>query len=121
MHLKLILTAALVLSIGGVATAHPKLLSANPAANATVAAPPRIALHFSEKLVPAFSTAGLTMAARPGMPAMKMAAATAVAADGKMLVVTPRSRLARGRYTIDWRVVSSDTHKVAGRYAFAVK
>ena len=120
-HLKLLLTAALLLSTGGAATAHPKLLSANPAANATVPAPPRIALRFSEKLVPAFSKAELTMAAMPGMRAMKMAAATAVAADGKTLVVTPKSRLARGRYTIDWRVVSSDTHKVAGRYAFAVR
>ena len=121
MHLKLILPAAILLSISGAATAHPKLLSADPAANATVAAPPRIALRFSEKLVPAFSKVDLTMAAMPGMRAMKVVAATAVAADGKTLVVTPRSRLARGRYTVDWRVVSSDTHNVAGRYAFAVK
>ena len=121
MNLKHLLTAVALLSIAGAATAHPKLLSATPAANAAVVAPANINLHFSEKLMPAFSKAELTMAAMPGMGAMKMASATAVAADGKTLVVTPKTRLPRGRYIIDWHVVSTDTHKVAGRYAFAVK
>lgn len=121
MHYKPMLTAVALLSIAGTGYAHPKLLSVTPAANATVAAPAHINLRFSEKLMPAFSKAELTMAAMPGMGAMKMASATAVAGDGKMLVVTPKARLARGRYIVGWRVVSSDTHKVAGRYAFAVK
>ena len=121
MHYKSILTAVASLSIAGTANAHPKLLSVTPASNAMVAAPARIDLRFSEKLMPAFSKAELTMAAMPGMGAMKMASATAVAADGKTLVVTPKARLARGRYIVDGRVVSSDTHKVAGRTAFAVK
>ena len=121
MHFKSMLTAAALFSIAGTANAHPKLLSVTPAANAAVAAPAHIDLHFSEKLMPAFSKAELTMAAMPGMGAMKMASATAVAADGKTLVVTPKARLVRGRYIIDWRVVSTDTHKVAGRTAFAVK
>ena len=121
MHLKPILTAVALLSIGGTATAHPKLLSVTPPANAAVAAPANINLHFSEKLMPAFSKAELTMAAMPGMAAMKMASVTAVATDGKTLVVTPKTRLVRGRYIVDWHVVSTDTHKVAGRTAFAVK
>lgn len=121
MQHKPLLTAVALLSIAGIANAHPKLLSVTPAANATVAAPAHIDLRFSEKLMPAFAKADLTMAAMPGMSAKKMASATAVAADGKMLVVTPKARLARGRYIVGWRVVSSDTHKVTGRYAFAVK
>ena len=121
MHYKPMLTALALLSIAGAANAHPKLLSVTPAANATVTAPAHIDLRFSEKLMPAFSKAELTMAAMPGMGAMKMASATAVAADGKTLVVTPKARLARGRYIVDWHVVSTDTHKVAGRTAFAVK
>jgi methionine-rich copper-binding protein CopC len=96
MNYKPMLTAVALLSIAGTAHAHPKLLSVNPAANATITAPAHIVLRFSEKLM-------------------------AVADDGKMLVVTPKARLARGRYIVEWRVVSSDTHKVAGRYAFAVK
>jgi methionine-rich copper-binding protein CopC len=121
MNYKPMLTAVALLSIAGTAHAHPKLLSVNPAANATITAPAHIVLRFSEKLMAAFSKADLTMAAMPGMGAKKMASATAVADDGKMLVVTPKARLARGRYIVEWRVVSSDTHKVAGRYAFAVK
>ena len=121
MHLNPMLTAVALLSIAGTAHAHPKLLSVSPAANAAVAPPAHIDLQFSEKLMPAFSKADLTMAAMPGMGAMKIASATAVAADGKTLVVTPKARLARGRYIIDWHVVSTDTHKVAGRTGFAVK
>ena len=121
MDYKPMLTAFALLSIAGTANAHPKLLSVTPAANAAVAAPAHIDLRFSEKLMPAFSKADLAMAAMPGMGAMKMASATAVAADGKTLVVTPKARLGRGRYIIDWHVVSTDTHKVAGRTAFAVK
>lgn len=67
--------AAALFFAGGVANAHPKLVSSSPAANAAVATPEKISLQFSEKLVPAFSKADLTMAAMPGMAAMKMPAA----------------------------------------------
>jgi len=117
-----VLTAATALvASAGAANAHPKLLSANPAANATVAKPARVELQFSEKLMPAFSKADLIMAAMPGMAAMKMPSTATLAADGRTLVITPKGRLSAGRYTVDWHVVSTDTHKVAGSYAFAVK
>ncbi|RZL17649.1 MAG: copper resistance protein CopC, partial [Sphingomonas sp.] len=77
----LIATAA-SLALGGTAYAHPKLLSASPSANATVAKPTHIELHFSEKLMPAFSKAELTMAAMPGMAAMKMASVAKLGPDG---------------------------------------
>lgn len=113
--------AAAALAFAGTAYAHPKLVSASPAANATVAKPARVELHFSEKLMPAFSKADLTMAAMPGMAAMKMPSTAALASDGRTLVITPKGPLAPGRYTVAWHVVSMDTHKVAGSYAFAVK
>jgi methionine-rich copper-binding protein CopC len=113
--------AAATFAVGGVAQAHPKLTSATPAANATVAKPAHIDLHFSEKLIPAFSKADLTMAAMPGMAAMKMASTAVLAADGLSLVVTPKAPLPAGRYNVAWQVVSTDTHKSAGSYAFAVK
>lgn len=112
--------AALVMSAGA-ANAHPKLVSASPAANATVGKPARLQLRFSEKLVPAFSKADLIMAAMPGMPEMKIASTSAVGADGRTLIVTPKAPLHAGRYSVAWQVVSTDTHKVAGNYAFAVK
>jgi len=117
-----VLTAAVVaLAVAGSAAAHPKLISASPTANATVAIPAHVELHFSETLMPAFSKADLTMAAMPGMTAMKMASVATVGADGRTLVVTPQASLAPRRYSVDWHVVSTDTHKVAGSYAFTVK
>ena len=113
--------AAALFFAGGVANAHPKLVSASPAANAAVATPEKISLQFSEKLVQAFSKADLTMAAMPGMAAMKMASSAAVGADGRTLTITPKQRLPRGRYSVDWQVVSSDTHKITGSYNFTVK
>lgn len=117
-----VLTAAAALVMfAGPASAHPKLVSASPAANATVAKPARIELRFSEKLMPAFSKAELTMAAMPGMAAMTMASAATLSSDGQTLVITPKTSLPSGRYSVAWQVVSTDTHKVAGTYAFAVK
>lgn len=121
MSIKSILTTAALLAVSGTAVAHPKLVAASPAANSMVATPTHVDLRFSEKLVPAFSKGDVTMAAMPGMAAMKMLSTAAVAKDGKTLVIKPQGKLASGRYFVDWRVVSADTHKVAGRYAFTVK
>lgn len=110
--------AAAALMLAGAAQAHPKLVAASPAPNATIVRPSHVQLRFSEKLIPAFSKANLTM---PGMPGMKVASAAAVAPDGRTLVVTPKRPLRAGRYAVTWRVVSTDTHKVGGTYTFAVK
>jgi copper resistance protein C len=112
-----LIAAALGLTLASTAYAHPKLLSASPAQGATVSKPARLQLNFSEKLVPAFST----MDPMPGMAAMKMASTAKVSPDGRTLVITPKSALPRGRYTVSWRVVSSDTHRVNGTYSFSVK
>ena len=121
---RIFLPAALaLLSSAGVAQAHPKLLSASPAPNATVAKPARVELRFSEKLMPKFSGADLMMTGHGGgaHEPMKVAAAVGVAGDGRTLVVTPKSPLGAGRYSVAWHVVSTDTHRVAGNFAFAVK
>ena len=112
-----------LLGIAGAAQAHPKLLSASLAANATVAKPARITLRFSEKLMPKFSGADLVMTGHGGTEhaPMKVTAAAAVGGDGRTLVVTPKAPLAAGRYSVAWHVVSADTHRVTGNIAFAVK
>jgi len=115
------LAAAALVTVAGTANAHPKLVSASPAANAAVAAPTKIELRFSEKLMPAFSKADLTMAAMAGMAAMKMASTAGLSSDGRTLVITPKAPLPSGRYSIAWHIVSVDTHKVTGTYAFTVK
>lgn len=107
------------------ALAHPKLVAATPAANATVARTKTVKLSFSERLMPKMSSATLTMTGMPGMkdhPPMKMTGVTsAVGADGKSIVLTSRTPLAAGSYRADWVVVSADTHRVTGAHAFAVR
>jgi len=106
------------------AIAHPKLISATPAPNAVVASPAKLQLTFSEGLVAKFSGVDLVMTDMPGMKMsspMKMTVATALAPDGKTLVVTLAKPLPRGAYKLDWHVVSTDTHRVQGSYAFKVK
>ena len=70
----LALPAALtLLSLASAAQAHPKLVVASPAPNATVAKPARVALQFSERLMPKFSGADLMMTGHGGTthPPMK--------------------------------------------------
>ena len=122
MHIIHMLAAtAAITGLAGTAGAHPKLVSSSPAANATVASPAHIDLRFSEQLMPNFAKGDLIMSAMPGMGAMKMTSKASVGADGKTLVIIPKARLPKGKYVINWRVVSKDTHKLAGRYAFAVR
>ena len=64
---RIALPAALVLlGFASTAYAHPKLVSASPGPNATVAKPARVELRFSEKLMPKFSGADLMMTGHGG-------------------------------------------------------
>lgn len=114
---------AILLAAASATNAHPKLVSATPAPNATVAKPARVTLQFSEKLMPQFSGADLMMTGMNGMKhaPVKVASAATVAADGRTLVIAPRSPLGAGTYSVAWHVVSADTHRITGNYAFAVK
>ena len=108
--------ALTLLGFASGAYAHPKLVSATPAPNATVTKPGRVELHFSEKLMPKFTGADLMTGG-----AVKVASVATVGADGCTLVITPKSPLGAGRYSVAWHAVSVDTHRVTGNYAFAVK
>ena len=116
-------TVAVALAAAGAASAHPKLLSATPAANATVAAPARIELHFSEKLLAPMTGAALAMPMGTGAAThvMEMASTTSVGADGKTIVVQPKTPLTPGSYQLDWHAVSVDTHRVSGTHKFTVR
>ena len=104
--------------------AHPKLVSATPAADATVAAPTRVELKFSERLIPKLSGATVLMTGMGGTTHAPMAVpgtASSVGADGNSLVVTSKKPLPAGTYRVDWHVVSGDTHRITGTYAFTVR
>lgn len=118
------IVAAALLVVPVAAYAHPKLVSATPAANSVAAPTSQIKLVFSESLVAQFSGADLVMNEMPGMKMnapMKMPAKATLGADGKTLVVTLPKALPRGSYKLSYHVVSTDTHRVEGNYSFKIK
>ncbi len=121
---KIILSFIIVFTTTAPALAHPKLVSATPAANASAKAVSRIVLKFSERLTPRVSGATLTMTGMPGMkdhPDMKMSGVNAVVgSDGTSIVITSAKPLAAGTYRVDWHVVGGDTHRITGTHAFTV-
>jgi methionine-rich copper-binding protein CopC len=100
----------------GPAAAHARLIGATPTPNATVAATRSVSLTFSERTVPAFSGFDVVNAAGE-----KVAIRTSVAEDGKTLTGTLARPLAAGDYRIDWRIASSDGHRMTGSYTFSVR
>lgn len=123
-------TAAIIATLAALLTpaagfAHPKLVSATPAANATVASTKTIKLVFSERLMAKLSSATLTMTGMPGMashPDMKMTGVTSgLSADGKSIVLTSAKPLPAGSYRADWVIVGADTHRITGKHSFSVR
>lgn len=105
------------------AAAHPKLVSATPAANASVAKPTRIVLTFSETLVAPLSGIELTMTAMPGMadhPRMPIRGFT-TKIEGKTLTATLPRPLPAGTYELKWHVVAADQHRIENTYSFTVR
>lgn len=120
--------AAGVIAIATPAYAHPRLVSATPAQSASVSHVDRIVLTFSEPLTAAFSGFDVVMTAMPGMaqghqhqPTKVSGITVRVGADGKSLVGTMTRRLAPGSYDVNWRAVSTDTHRITGKISFTVQ
>ena len=113
--------AMLALFAAGVVTtsleAHPTLKSASPAVDGTVAAPTEIKLSFSEGVILKFSSVELKDRAGKTLATGKLATDSK---DHKQLIVPLQGPLAAGTYTINWNVVSVDTHRVNGSYSFKV-
>jgi copper transport protein len=111
--------AALALALlAPAAWGHASFLGADPPPGVRVQSAPRqVALAFSEPLNRALSRADL-VDARSGR---RVPAARRFAGD-RRLVLTPRSRLARGAYRIDWQSVSTaDGHPLEGSFGFGVR
>ncbi len=119
----LILAASSFLASAGPAAAHAKLVSATPAANATVAKPKQIVLTFSEALVAPLSGIELTMTAMPGManhPRMPIRGFTTKVAGRTLTAMLPRA-LPTGTYELKWHVVAADQHRIENIYTFTVR
>jgi methionine-rich copper-binding protein CopC len=99
------------------AFAHAHLVRATPGEGGTVkAAPAEVTLKFNERLEPSFSSAVIRDAA--GKQVDKADAHVDKADRTVVRVSLPP--LEPGVYTVEWRVMSSDTHKVNGNFTFRV-
>lgn len=104
------------LALAPLASAHAVILTTEPSNDAIVeSAPARVTLRFNEPVETAFgavrvydSEAHRVDSARVDRPG---ADGVAVGVDGP---------LARGTYTVTWRVVSADSHPVSGAFVFHV-
>lgn len=112
------LLAGLILSLSAVAAlAHAHLLRASPAENASGPSPSEIALKFSEPLETAFSA--IVVLDASGRQVDKHDTRLDKS-DGVTLRVSLPA-LATGQYRVEWRAVSTDSHKIQGGYTFRVK
>src|SRR5262249_17805511 len=111
----LALFAAIMLATA--AYAHPTLKAASPAAESTAAAPTEIRLIFSEGVIAKFSNAEVK---DQGGKKIATGKVTTDPTDQKQLIVALRLPLPEGTYTVNWNVVSVDTHRVSGTYSFKV-
>src|SRR5260221_4649478 len=100
------------------ANAHPKLVSASPAADvSSKVSPMEIKLNFSEGVIAKFSglelkdDAGKTVAT--GAPANDPK-------DQKQLIVPLPTPLTAGHHTVTWHAVSADDHRGNGQDSFGV-
>ena len=102
----------------GTAYAHAHLRSAMPAVDGVVAAaPPELAITFTQGVEPRFSAIEVQDAAghRVDKNDPHMAAG-----DNTVLLVGLQA-LAAGTYTVTWHATAVDTHKSEGTFKFTVK
>lgn len=111
------------LALPAAAQAHPKLVSATPAAQAVVARPTLLKLTFNETLVGPLSGIELTMTGMPGMSGhqpMPIKGFKTVARGKDLIAALPRP-LPAGSYELKWHAVAGDQHRIEGSYTFAVR
>jgi copper resistance protein C len=115
----IILGAAVACGVGaGSAFAHALLDHAVPGVGATVSSSPNeLMLTFTEALVPAFARVQIATAGGAPVAAGK---AMLDPADPRTLHVRLSQPLKPGAYKVTWHVVSVDTHRTDGSYAFTV-
>jgi copper resistance protein C len=116
-HLGLVVATSM-LFVAGQAAAHAKLITSDPAANTTVAAPKTITLTFQKELLPAFSTFEVKMPQHDGM---EVPVKIAISKDGRSIIGTPRRSLNNGAYKVIWSAATGDGHRMSGEVAFEVR
>jgi copper resistance protein C len=100
----------------GPAVAHSLLLESAPAAGATLpASPPTLVLRFNNRIEKPLSRVRLVDSA-----GAKQALTLSPDAGGADRLVATVPALAPGTWRVEWQVLSTDGHVVAGRFQFTV-
>lgn len=108
---------ALCVSLPATASAHPRLVTASPAANSRLADAPReIALTFNESLDLALTRVTLLRGDSP----VRLDSLQLAPGDGRTVLARIREGLVPGRYTVRWQVTGDDGHPVRGEFTFEV-
>jgi methionine-rich copper-binding protein CopC len=109
---------SLVLLLPGSAGAHAVLVKSSPARRAVLALPPaRVELTFNERLEPAYSKVSVWTDGKTQVDDGEVV----VAPDDPRRLSVGVPSLARGTYTVKFRVLSVDGHLVEGTYPFEVR
>lgn len=99
------------------ASAHAQLRSATPAAGSTVTSPPaEVLVNFSEPLEAAFSTVIVRDAVGKRVDEID---ARVDSKDRKAMRVS-LPPLTKGIYIVEWRALTTDTHRTEGAFIFRV-
>jgi methionine-rich copper-binding protein CopC len=110
-------SAFIILGTVAAASAHAHLVRATPAEGGAVKeAPAEVTLKFNERLEPSFSSAVI----RDGAGKQVDKADAHVDKSDRTVVRVSLPALEPGVYTVEWRVMSSDSHKVNGNFTFKV-
>lgn len=115
--LRLLSFTALLLCTEQAALAHAHPVTMSPAADATVTAPKRVSMRFTEPLEPSLSS--LEVADEQGKKVNQAATLVDSATPDTMRVNLPV--LAHGRYQVKWTAVATDGHRTQGKYNFQVQ
>ena len=106
-------------------SAHARLVSSTPAANATVARPTKIDLRFNEAVIGSTVSVRLAMTGMPGMadhaPMPIKGFTSQLGKDHKSLTVMLRRPLVAGTYRVNWAAAGADTHRLTGTFNFTVR
>jgi len=99
--------------------AHPKLVSAAPAADAATSPTAKLDLSFSEAMVPAMTS--VTLAHMMGEMAHPIAGTLRFATDNRGVSLVLARPLPAGTYSVAWKAVGADTHNASGNYQFTIR
>jgi methionine-rich copper-binding protein CopC len=110
--LKIVALGALMLGAATAAEAHAQLDHAVPAVGSTVASPGQVTLYFTESLEPKFSGGEVRNASGARVD-------HGASVSGKVMRLSIGS-LPPGTYSVNWHVLSVDTHKTSGSFSFTV-